>query len=233
MKIEICANSFESAKAAQDGGANRIELCTNLSIGGVTPSKELIQKVIDKLDIGVHVLIRPRGGDFVYSQKEIIQMKDAIAFCKKIGCAGIVSGVLTAQHDIDKNVTKELMYASEGIEFTFHRAFDVCCEPLQALEDLKQLGITRLLSSGQHAKAADGIELLKKLKVLSEGKIQIMPGSGVNYENALAFKDAEFEAIHFSAIKKSKEASASSFFNTGVEGTSNLGLIREMVKLLS
>ena len=233
MIIEICANNFESARAAQDGGADRIELCKELSIGGLTPSNELIKKVMEELDIPTHVLIRPRSGDFVYSNKEVTQMLDAIAFCKQLGVDGIVCGALTAKNDLDIEITRQLIVASEGMEFTFHRAFDVCREPFQAFEDLKQLRVTRLLSSGQQAKAIDGLPLLNELKAISEDQIQIMPGSGVNRENAQAFKDAKFDAIHFSAIKKPKKPSASSFFDTGVEGTSNLHLIQEMVKLLA
>ena len=233
MIIEICANSFESARAAQHGGADRIELCKELSIGGLTPSKELIKKVMEELDIPIHVLIRPRSGEFVYSNKEVTQMLDAIAFCKQLGVDGIVCGALTAKNDLDIEITKQLIVASEGMEFTFHRAFDLCREPFQAFEDLKQLRVTRLLSSGQQAKAIDGLPLLNELKAISEDQIQIMPGSGVNRENALAFKDAKFDAIHFSAIRKTKESSASSFFDTGVEGTSDLYLIQEMVKLLA
>ncbi len=233
MKIEICANGFESAKAAQDGGAGRIELCTELSVGGLTPRKEIIKKVLEELDISTHVLIRPRSGDFVYSQKELTQMLDSIAFCKKIGCQGIVSGALTANNDLNIEIIRKLMVASEGMEFTFHRAFDICKEPLQAFENLKQLGITRLLSSGQQAKAIDGIILLKKLKALSEAKIQIMPGSGITKENAINFKNANFEAIHFSGIKKKNNAEIKIFFDTGIEGVSSIDLIRETINSLA
>jgi copper homeostasis protein len=233
MIIEICANSFESAYAAQKGGANRIELCTNLSVGGLTPSRELINKIRTELAISTHVLIRPRGGDFVYSTEEFQTMLDDIKYCKAMGCAGVVSGVLTTNGDINFERNQQLIKASEGMEFTFHRAFDVSRDPLQALEDLKLLGLTRLLSSGQEAKAIDGIELLKELKRRSEDKIQIMPGSGINKENALAFKNANFDSIHFSAIQKSNLPQSTSFFETGVEGTSDLKLIREMISLLA
>ena len=234
MIIEICANSYESAKAAQDGGANRIELCTNLSVGGLTPSRELIEKVISELNIPVHVLIRPRGGDFIYSKKEIELMLDDISFCKKAGCTGIVSGALTLDKTIDEKVTRQLIAASEGMEFTFHRAFDAVINPFDSLEKIIQLGVTRLLSSGQQHKAIDGIEMLKQLKSLSEGKLQIMPGSGINSENALVFKEAGFEMINFSATKKEKVASnEAGLFENKVIGTSDRNEIERIIKKLS
>jgi len=234
MIIEICANSYESAKAAQEGGANRIELCTDLSVGGLTPSRKLIRKVIAELNIPVHVLIRPRGGNFVYSEEEIEAMLDAIAFCKKLGCSGIVSGVLTSENTIDEKATRQLIAASEGMEFTFHRAFDVVKDPSEAIETVVQLGATRLLSSGQQNKAIDGIEMLKQLKSLSEGKLQIMPGSGINSENALGFKKAGFKMIHFSATKKDKGASnEAGLFEKKVIGTSDRNEIERIIKLLS
>jgi len=233
MIIEVCANSFESAYAAEKGGANRIELCTNLSVGGLTPNRELINKVLTELAISTHVLIRPRDGDFVYSTEEFQTMLDDIKYCKAMGCAGVVSGILTTNGNINFEYNQQLIKASEGMEFTFHRAFDVSRDPLQTLEDLKLLGVTRLLSSGQQAKAFDGIELLIELKRRSEDKIQIMPGSGINKENALVFKNANFDSIHFSAIKKSDQPTSASFFETGVEGASDLKLVREMVRLLA
>jgi copper homeostasis protein len=233
MIIEICANSFESATVAQKSGANRIELCENLSVGGLTPNRELIERVVNELDIPTHVLIRPRSGNFVYTFEEIQKMLDNIAFCKTMGCLGIVSGVLTSNGDIDYVATQQLMDASRGMEFTFHRAFDVCRSPFESLEVLKKLKVTRLLSSGQKSTAFEGLDLLKELKNRSEGKIQIMPGSGINKENAISFKKENFEAIHFSAIKKPKTPQSTSFFETGVEGTSSLILIKEIIESLA
>ena len=234
MIIEICANSYESAKAAVEGGASRIELCTNLSVGGLTPSRELIRKVITELNIAVHVLIRPRGGNFVYSDYEIETMLDVIAFCKKTGCSGIVSGILTSENTIDEKATRRLIAASEGVEFTFHRAFDMVKDPSEAIETVMQLGATRLLSSGQQNKAIDGIEMLTHLRELSEGKLQIMPGSGIHFENALVFKKAGFKMIHFSATKKGKEGSnEAGLFENTVIGTSDRNEIERIIKLLA
>jgi copper homeostasis protein len=234
MIIEICANGFESAKAAQDGGAHRIELCSDLSVGGLTPDKDLIRKVIHELNIPVHVLIRPRSGDFVYTNEELELMLADIAYSKKMGCFGIVSGALTMKNTIDKKVTQQLIAASEGMEFTFHRAFDLVKNHSEAIETIIQLGVSRLLSSGQQNKAIEGIELLIQLKSLSEGKLQIMPGSGINSENVLAFKKAGFEMIHFSAIKKTSEATKQSgLFENEVIGNSDRNEIERVIKILS
>lgn len=170
MIIEICANSFESAKAAQLAGANRIELCTELSVGGLTPSHGLIEKVISELSIPTLVLIRPRSGNFTYSDDEFDVMLKDIAFCKKIGCVGIVSGFLTLENSIDFQKTKQLIEASEGMGFTFHRAFDWVEIPIEELQKLIDLKVNRLLSSGQKPTAIEGISLLKELQNNSKEK---------------------------------------------------------------
>ncbi|MGK0174021.1 MAG: copper homeostasis protein, partial [Ulvibacter sp.] len=148
--------------------------------------------------------------------------------------SGIVSGALTLENTIDEKVTRQLIAASEGMEFTFHRAFDVVKDPSEAIESIMQLGVTRLLSSGQQHKAIEGIEMLKQLKSLSEGKLQIMPGSGINVENALAFKEVGFEAIHFSATKKASVSKTDSgFFAKDVIGTSDQREIERIIKIVS
>lgn len=241
MNIEICANSFASAKAAQDAGAHRIELCTELSVGGLTPSHGLIEKVIDDLDIPVHVLIRPRSGNFTYSEEEFDVMVKDLAFCKKIGCAGIVSGILNNENEIDFERIKRLVNASEGMEFTFHRAFDWVEYPLQELQKLMDLKVNRLLTSGQKSTAVKGISLLKNLKGYSKGKIEIMPGSGVNIENVLKFKKAGFSSIHMSATIKKQVLSqkpkvamhSDAFFEEGIIATSDKETIQKMIQLLS
>lgn len=234
MKIEICANSFASAQAAQAGGASRIELCENLSVGGLTPSYYLIERVFKELDIPVHVLIRPRSGDFIYTTKEINRMLNSIAFCKKIGCTGVVSGALTSERTIDTAATKRLIETAKGMEFTFHRAFDCVIDPVESVSLLLNLGVTRLLSSGQQNRAVDGLDMLKKLKILSKGGLQIMPGSGINSENAIAFKNAGFKTIHFSATKKINTTKANAgLFSNEVIGTSDEVEIRRIIKILS
>lgn len=241
MIVEICVNSFESAKAAEEGGAHRIELCTELSVGGLTPSHGLIEKVMAELNIPMHVLIRPRSGDFTYSENEIDVMLKDIAFCKQMGCSGIVSGVLTRNNDIDFQKTQQLLMATLGMEFTFHRAFDWCRNPLQAIDSLIQLGVTRLLSSGQHSKAIDGIELLKELKNISDEKIDIMPGGGINIDNVMKFKKSGFQMVHLSAAKKKQLLDSApevsmhsvSLFEEGIITTSNKETIQNIIAILS
>ncbi len=234
MIVEICANGFESAQIAQNAGADRIELCIDLSVGGLTPSKKLIEKVISELNIPTHVLIRPRSGDFCYSDVEFANMLADIAFCKELGCAGVVSGVLNAEKGIDMERTKQLIDASEGMEFTFHRAFDVCSSFPHAIQVLLDYGATRLLSSGREPSALQGIDFLKSIRDFISGRVQIMPGGGISSENVLAFKEAGFEAIHLSAVKKEPGvANITDLFNTGVSGHSNRKEIEKIIKLLS
>ena len=146
MIVEICANSFESALAAEKGGAHRMELCTQLAVGGLTPSHQLIKKVITELSIPVHVLIRPRKGDFYYSEDELTTMINDIEFCNNIGCQGVVSGVLTSENKINISATKRLINAAKGMDFTFHRAFDCTENAIESLEQLIDLKIKRVLN---------------------------------------------------------------------------------------
>ena len=184
MLIEICANGLESARNAQTGGADRIELCTQLAVGGLTPSREELFDVLKTVKLDIHVLIRPRKGNFVYSTEELETMIADIGYCKEIGCHGVVSGVLTSEGDIDLIATKRLIDAAKGIDFTFHRAFDECNEPKKEIENLIDIGVTRLLSSGQEHTAIDGLNLLKQLKGIAGNRLEIMPGSGINVDNA-------------------------------------------------
>jgi len=230
MILELCANSFKSAQIAQETGLDRIELCENLSVGGVTPNNSLIKKVIEELNIATHVLIRPRSGNFIYSPEEFEIMIDSIHACKSIGCAGIVSGALTTNNTIDVFKTQVLMEASSGMEFTFHRAFDVCENPFKEFEVLKKLGVTRLLTSGQKTTAKEGLSLLKKLLEQTENKIEIMPGGGINSENILDFKNAGFEMVHFSALPKNEIPQ--NMFENKVKGFSNKNEILKIKDLL-
>ena len=232
MIVEICANSFESAVAAQRGGADRIELCTQLAVGGLTPSRHLIKKVVSKLSIPVHVLIRPRKGDFCYSKEELNIMKNDIEFCKNIACSGVVSGVLQSDLTIDLIATKQLIEAANGIDFTFHRAFDCVKDPLVSLENLIDLKIKRVLSSGLKPSAIEGISLLSDMNKLANQQIEIMPGSGINLGNVLRFKNKGFTSIHLSATQQPEKKSAS-FFEGGTEGVSDEKTIRKIMSLVS
>ena len=188
MIIEGCAESYEYAMKAEKAGADRIELCRDLYLDGLTPDYESAKRTIDSLNIPVFILIRPREGDFVYSNKEFELMKRDIAKFKEMGCKGIVSGVLNDDNSIDIKRTKELIELSEPLEFTFHRAFDVVSDPLNEIEKLIELGVERVLTSGQKNKAIEGMELLKELKNISKNRVKIMPGSGITKLNFKEFK---------------------------------------------
>ena len=194
MIIEVCAESYEYALKAEKAGADRIELCKDLHVDGLPPDYESAKKTIDTLDIPVFILIRPRGGDFIYSHEEFELMKRDILRFRKMGCKGIVSGVLNSDNSIDIKKTKELVELSRPLEFTFHRAFDKVNNPLYEIENLIGLGIDRVLTSGQKEKAIDGLVLLKQLNSISNNRIKIMPGSGINKSNIVNFLN--FEEIH-------------------------------------
>ena len=174
--LEICAGSVESAIAARDGGAQRIELCAALEIGGVTPSAGLIAEARKVEGLVLNVIIRPRGGDFLYDDYEIACMEEDIRTCKSLGVDGVVIGALTANGDIDTATCKRLIKVADGMSVTFHRAFDMCRNPQKALEELIALGCHRVLTSGQAPTAEAGIELLSKLVEQANGRIIIMPG---------------------------------------------------------
>ncbi|MCL4161132.1 UNVERIFIED_CONTAM: hypothetical protein GTU68_036995 [Idotea baltica] len=214
MKLEICANSFQSAKNAEAAGAQRIELCCELTVGGVTPSYGLIKQVKEQLSIETYVLIRPRSGNFTYSGAEFEIMKQNIQMCKNLGCSGIVSGVLNEDHTLDIKRTKILIEESKPLSFTFHRAFDCVPKPLEALNQLIDLGADRILTSGQETSAEKGIKLLKTLNTKAKQSIIILPGSGINHKNAMYFKEAEFQEIHASASKIINTESSEYFGNT-------------------
>lgn len=184
MLTEICCNSIDSAKNALQGGADRIELCKNLEIGGVTPSMEDVDYCINTLGLRTHVLIRPRGGDFCYNSEEFSQIKTDVWKCKNLGVHAVVIGFLTKDGQIDKELTKEIVTLASPMEVTFHRAFDEIAEdPIEALEDVISTGCTRILTSGCKPTAIEGIETIKKLVDKSAGRIIILAGSGVTPGN--------------------------------------------------
>lgn len=199
MLLEICANSYQSARNAQEAGAHRIELCSELSLGGITPHYGLLKQVAEELTIESFVLIRPRSGHFVYSEAEFQSMKYAIELCKDLGYSGIVSGVLHADQTIDIERTRKLIEWSKPLSFTFHRAFDLVPDPFYALNLLKGLGVDRILTSGQQSTAEKGIVVLNELLGLAHNELIILPGSGINQFNALVFKGSGFQEIHASA----------------------------------
>lgn len=201
LKLEICTPNYQSAKNAFKADAHRIELCEQLNIGGVTPSYKLIEKVKDNLDIETFVLVRPRGGNFVYTDQEFETMKSDIEFCKEQGCDGIVSGVLKSDKTIDLVRTKALVELARPLAFTFHRAFDEVVKPQEALEQLIEIGVERILTSGQKPTAEEGLKLLNELHQKAQNRITILAGAGINAKNAVKFKDIGLLEIHASASK--------------------------------
>lgn len=198
--FEVCAGNVESVEAAVLGRAERIELCASLELDGLTPSLEMLKLVRERFPtLKIHVLIRPRAGNFVYSRKEINAMERDIS--EMLPWAdGIVCGALTDDADIDISTMRRLVYAANGKPFTFHRAFDVCHYPLIAIEQIIDLGCERLLTSGQQPTAEQGIELLCQLQEHASSRIIVMPGGGVNSENARRILDiTKCHEIHGSA----------------------------------
>lgn len=199
-QFEICANSVESCLAASEGGADRVELCAGIPEGGTTPSYGTIKAARDLPDIRLHVIIRPRGGDFIYSPTEIRTMKEDIRMAKDCSVDGVVFGCLTPDGEVDIPVMRGLMKVASGLSVTFHRAFDHCADPHKALNDIISLGCHRVLTSGQQPTAEKGIPLLKELVVQAGRKIIIMPGCGVNEKNiARIARETGAREFHFSA----------------------------------
>lgn len=165
------------------GGASRIELCENLEVGGITPSSRLIRQVLDVCPLPVNVLVRPRGGDFVFSEEEEEQMKQDIRNCKELGVNGVVIGALLGDGSIDTAMMRRLIQAARPLSVTFHRAFDCCKDPFRALEDVIALGCDRLLTSGLASSAYEGRELIARLVSLAGNRTVIMPGAGIRPSN--------------------------------------------------
>ena len=186
IKLEIVCGNIESALAAQQGGADRIELCDSLVEGGTTPSYGMIESVKGMLLIPVFVMIRPRGGDFLYSGYEFEIMKRDIEICRKLKVDGVVFGILNDDGSIDKNRTTELVDLSKPLPVTFHRAFDMTNDAMKALEDVIDCGCERILTSGLKSSAIDGADLIAQLIKLASGKIIIIPGGGIRPNNVAA-----------------------------------------------
>lgn len=199
MKIEICAGNLQSALNAQSAGADRIELCSELSVGGLTPSYGSLHLAMQHLNIPVHVLIRPRSGDFTYSETEFEVVKKDILHCKNSGCAAVVSGILTDKNSIDFERTAALVKMAKPMKFIFHRAFDWVENPMESLPGLIAIGVAGVLSSGGKKNAIEGIHQLKKMLGNVDNVLEIIPGSGINSSNIGQFKAAGFDIVHSSA----------------------------------
>lgn len=182
-RIEIAVTDYTTAKTAAAGGADRIELCTALSEGGITPSYGLISQCRHDITIPLFPIIRPRAGDFLYSEEEFQIIRQDVLACKKMGCDGIVAGFLEQDGAIDRTRTGRIRELAYPMEMTFHRAFDRASDPMRALEELIGLGCERILTSGQQRTAPEGIQLLGQLVEAAGSRIIIMPGSGVRPGN--------------------------------------------------
>ena len=219
MIIEICATSIKSIINAQNAGANRIELCEDYLIGGVTPSLDFTLESIMKSKIPINVLIRPRGGDFNFNDEEYEIMIDSILELKKYKINGFVVGFLDENKKIDSYRLNQFREITKGYELIFHRAFDHLINQDESLELLIKNKFDRILCSGSVVDSENGLEILKHLKKISNERISIMPGGGVNLKNFNLFKDSNFREIHLSAIDKS------------ISLDSNYNIIREIVEM--
>lgn len=199
--IEVCVDSVESAIAAQEGGAARVELCDNLMEGGTTPSFGAIEQARKHLNIGLHVIIRPRGGDFLYSELEFEIIKRDIEICKQIGADGVVIGILTADGEIDAERTKQLIELARPLSVTFHRAFDVTADAQKSLETLISLGVDRVLTSGQEPTAFEGIETITDLVNQAGNRITILGCGNINARNVQKFVEkTKIREIHLTGF---------------------------------
>lgn len=209
--IEIATTDYTTTKAAVIGGADRIELCTALSEGGITPSFGLVQQCCYDFDVPIFPILRPRAGDFLYTEVEFeIIRKDALRY-KQLGCDGVVIGFLNKDGSINKDRTTEIAELVYPLEVTFHRAFDRCRDPFEALEIIIKSGCQRILTSGQQPTATEGIDLIKQLVMAADGRIMIMPGSGVRAENIKAL--AATGAVEFHSSLKGKTESRMQFIH--------------------
>lgn len=214
-KLEICCYSVESALIAERAGAHRVELCDNYMEGGTTPSYATIKHAVQLLDIPVNVIIRPRGGDFLYSDIEYEIIKNDVLIARELNANGVVVGFLNEDGSIDEQKIKEIIELAKPMEVTFHRAFDMCKDPVIALQQLMEAGVKRILTSGQEDKAIFGAELLAKLVTQAGDEIIVMPGSGVNETNISELME-KTGAVEYHSSAKSFEKSKMKYFQPSV-----------------
>jgi copper homeostasis protein len=244
FKLEICVDTVESAITAQESGADRVELCDNLLEGGTTPGPGTIASARNNLTIAINVIIRPRGGDFLYTDLEYDIMRRDIEYCGEIGIDGIVLGILRSNGEVDIERTARLIELAQPMSATFHRAFDMCPDPIKGLEDVIDTGTVRILTSGQKDKASDGISLISELVRRAGNRIIIMPGSGINNSNISAIAKAtnanEFHTTARKTIESEMIFRQSAVSMGGVAGVSEFSrkvadpdMIRDMINILN
>src|SRR6202012_5527714 len=202
MICEICVDSVAGVRAAKEAGAQRVELCADLLEGGITPSLGVIRQARTVTGIGLNVMIRPRGGDFLFNTDEFASMQADIETAKAEGANGVVIGLLTAAGEIDAARTRELISLARPLSVTFHRAFDVAAEPFSALETLIDLGVDRVLTSGQEASVLEGLPLIVELIKRAGDRIIVMPGGGITPRNfGRIVAAAKPKEVHFAALE--------------------------------
>ena len=216
FKLEICSFDLLSALIAQEAGAHRIELCAGPAEGGTTPGPGLITVARERIHIDVYPIIRPRGGDFLYSEEEFDIMRKEVAYCKQVGCNGVVIGLLHADGTIDKKRTARLVDTAYPLGVTFHRAFDWAVNPFEAMEDIISAGCERILTSGQRPTAPEGADLINQLVRQADDRIIIMPGSGIRADNIAALAE-KTGASEFHTSARTKVSSQMEFVNTSMK----------------
>jgi copper homeostasis protein len=220
MKLEIVVYNIESALKAQEGGADRIELCGDPGSGGTTPSYGVIEVTRQNVNLDLHVMLRPRGGDFHYSSYEFHAMKRDLWQCQKLSVDGVVFGILNSNGTLDKKRCKELIDRARPLKVTCHRAFDRALDPFQTLEDCIEAGFDRILTSGQKNSAAEGLDLINELNAKAQGRIVIMAGSGINEKNVQELvAKTKVNEIHLSAT--AYRESPMTFHNQSVQSMGN------------
>ncbi|HTN45058.1 MAG TPA: copper homeostasis protein CutC [Flavipsychrobacter sp.] len=233
--IEIATSDYATTAAAVKGGADRIELCANLAEGGTTPPYGTLVQCREDFAVQLYPIIRPRGGDFLYTDEEFACMMKDIEMCKHLGCDGVVIGILSSNGDIDIPRNARLVELAYPLRVTFHRAFDRCREPFEALEQLVQLGCERILTSGLQPLVTDGIELISQLNATAGDRIIIMPGSGIRKEN-IKTVEAVTKCREFHASLRSTIPSAMNYknpyFRDSKESYTNNFIDSEAVKAL-
>jgi len=233
--IEIATSDFLTTKSAVEGGTDRVELCANLAEGGTTPSYAHIKKCRETFDIALFPIIRPRGGDFLYTKDEFEIMKNDIKLCKELGCEGIVIGLLNMDGTIDMTRTSELIELAYPLEVTFHRAFDRCKDPFAALEELIEIGCQRILTSGQKPTVSEGVDLIAELNKKADDRIIILPGSGVRKDNIKMLAE-KTGCIEFHSSLRGKTKSSMQFihpaFADSAESYSNNEISPDEVRAL-
>lgn len=240
--LEICCYSVECAVTAQQRGADRIELCAAPKEGGLTPSYGVLKSARQQVSIPVHPIVRPRGGDFCYTAGEFSAMLEDIALIRDLGFPGLVIGLLDEEGNVDIPAMRQVMAAANGLAVTFHRAFDMCKNPLQAFDNLAELGVARVLTSGQQSSAEKGLKLITELKAHSGVPI-IMAGAGVRASNLEQFLNAGVKELHSSAgkwtpspmryrntgLSMSTDAEADEYSRYGVDGES-VAVMKSMIE---